>query len=259
VPNSNELLEVKMTFATIARKLSRATSVYQEGGLAAILSRLARRVRRLIGRGDPRHQQWIRYKSDADIAFDTAHGTKTGGIEEIYGYQIVGNNARHGLSHIASDPALFPEMMAGLKIDFATFTFIDLGSGKGRALMLAAAYPFRRIVGVEFAAELHRAAEANLAALARIQSPDMRIELVHGDAAAYELPSEPLIIYLFNPFGSVIVRRVAEKAMASWQAIPRPMYVLYANPYHLSDFIEAGWQLYDQKEVYARLVPPTQQ
>ena len=46
-----------------------------------------------------------------------------------------------------TEPALFKEMMAILKIDFQEFTFIDMGSGKGRVLLMAADYPFRRILG----------------------------------------------------------------------------------------------------------------
>ena len=172
-------------------------------------------------------------------------------------FRIIGENARYGGSHIASDPRQFAEMMNGLEIDFAVFTFIDLGSGKGRAIMLSAAYPFRRIIGVEFAAELHRAAEANIAAFARNRSPDLRLQLVHADAADYEIPNEPLILYLFNPFSSIVVRRVAERAIASWRASPRPIFILYMFPIYLSDFIEAGWQLSDQTDTYARLIPPT--
>ena len=55
-----------------------------------------------------------------------------------------------------TDAALFQEMMASLPIDFSEFTFMDLGSGKGRTLLMASEYPFRRIVGVEILPELHR-------------------------------------------------------------------------------------------------------
>ena len=61
-----------------------------------------------------------------------------------------------------TEPTLFEEMLASLKIDFRNFTFIDLGSGKGRALLLASAYPFRRIVGVELLPALNRIAQENL-------------------------------------------------------------------------------------------------
>ena len=62
-----------------------------------------------------------------------------------------------------TDAGLFQEMMAILPIDFREFTFVDLGSGKGRTLLMASEYPFRRIVGVEILPELHRAAEENIA------------------------------------------------------------------------------------------------
>jgi Histone methylation protein DOT1 len=58
-----------------------------------------------------------------------------------------------------TDPALFRQMMAELPIDFPEFIFVDLGSGKGRTLLLASEYAFRRIIGVEIVTELHRAAE----------------------------------------------------------------------------------------------------
>ena len=63
-----------------------------------------------------------------------------------------------------TEPALFTEMMASLNIDFQDFTFIDLGSGKGRVLLMAADYPFRRILGVELLPALHRVARQNLSA-----------------------------------------------------------------------------------------------
>ena len=61
-----------------------------------------------------------------------------------------------------TDPALFQEIMASLPIEFEQFAFVDLGSGKGRTLLMASEYPFKRIVGVELIAELHRAAEENI-------------------------------------------------------------------------------------------------
>src|SRR3977135_3821117 len=98
-----------------------------------------------------------------------------------------------------TEPALFHEMMASLPIEFDQFTFIYLGSGKGRTLLMASEYPFRKIVGVELIAELHRAAEENIGAY---KSPTQRctqVESLLADARDFELPEEPLLLYLFNP------------------------------------------------------------
>src|SRR3982074_423196 len=70
-----------------------------------------------------------------------------------------------------TEPALFQEMMASLPIEFEQFTFVDLGSGKGRTLLMASEYPFMKIVGVELIAELHRAAQQNIRAY---RSPTQR-------------------------------------------------------------------------------------
>jgi len=47
--------------------------------------------------------------------------------------------------------------MQAMPIDLSKFTFIDLGAGKGRALLMASDYLFQKIIGVEFMPELHHA------------------------------------------------------------------------------------------------------
>ncbi len=129
-----------------------------------------------------------------------------------------------------TDPALFHEMMASLPIEFDTFTFVDLGSGKGRTLLMASEYPFRKIVGVELIAELHRAAEENIRAY---HSPTQRcpqIEAICMDACEFPFPAEPLLLYLFNPLPESGMRRLIANLEKSLAASPRPVYVLYHNP-----------------------------
>jgi hypothetical protein len=99
------------------RKLNRVAVVYQDFGLAAVASRVRRHLEIMVGREGPAHAEWIRCKASADAAFDAAYGTQTGGIQEISDFKIVGKNARYGLSHIASDPSHFTEMMADLHLD----------------------------------------------------------------------------------------------------------------------------------------------
>ena len=55
----------------------------------------------------------------------------------------------------AIEPARFRKVLASLQIAFHDYTFIDFGSGKGRALLLASEFPFKRIIGLEFSPELH--------------------------------------------------------------------------------------------------------
>lgn len=240
----------------IARKLRRAWTVYRDLGPATAAARLTGKLKRLFGSDDPAHAAWLAQKARADAQFDQAHGVQTGGVQEIFSYTIAGANAQHGLSHIASDPEHFTRLVGTLEADLSQFSFVDLGAGKGRALILAAQLPFRRIIGVEFAAELAAAAKANIERLAATSPAARSIEVICGDATEYRFPDGPLLVYLFNPFGSAVIRPVAEKLMASWQQTPRPVVVIYMNAVHINDFIQAGWMLRTDAGIGAILVPP---
>ncbi len=109
--------------------------------------------------------------------------------------------------------------------DPAMYTLVDLGSGKGRVLVAGARAGFRRVVGVEYATELHEAALSNTSGFLRhdVQS----IDLVLGDAGAYQFPLEPLVIHLNNPFREQTMSRVIENLSSSYEELPRPVVVVY--------------------------------
>ena len=155
-----------------------------------------------------------------------------------------------GVFHSAyqpTDPAAFHQMMAALPIDFSEFTFIDIGSGKGRTLLMASEYPFQKIVGVELMGELHRAAEENVGAYEsrpdRAGAHQTVIETMCMDAREFVFPDTPLVVYLFNPLPEVAFRRVMQNLEQSWKRAPRPVWVVYHNPVldnvlTSSDFLE---------------------
>jgi predicted RNA methylase len=129
-----------------------------------------------------------------------------------------------------TEPSLFHEMLNALKIDFREFTFIDLGSGKGRVLLMAADYPFRRIVGVELLPELNRVAQENLNQYKSDSQQCFAIESILGDAREFAFPPEPTVLYLFNPLPEEGLVQVIASLDRSLREEPRPMYVLYHNP-----------------------------
>lgn len=129
-----------------------------------------------------------------------------------------------------TDPSAFREMMASLPIDFREFTFVDLGSGKGRTLLMASEYPFRKIVGVEIVPELHRAAQENVSRYKSESQKCFAMEVVCDDATEYLLPAEPLVLYLFNPLPEPGLRRVMARLDEGLRDQPRAVYLLYHNP-----------------------------
>jgi SAM-dependent methyltransferase len=121
-------------------------------------------------------------------------------------------------------------MMENLEIDFPGFTFIDVGSGKGRVLLMAADYPFRRILGIELLPDLHRVAQENISAYKSDSQRCFAVEAVRGDAREFVFPAEPILLYLFNPLPEAGLLKVIANLENSLSEHPRTVYLLYHNP-----------------------------
>jgi SAM-dependent methyltransferase len=130
--------------------------------------------------------------------------------------------------------ALFHEMIGTISeragFDFHEFIFLDLGSGKGRTLLLASDYPFRRIVGVELLPALNDAAQNNICKYQSGSQKCFALESICGDAADFAFPDEPTVLFLFNPFPESGLRNVMANLERSLRDHPRRVYVLYHNP-----------------------------
>jgi SAM-dependent methyltransferase len=130
-----------------------------------------------------------------------------------------------GAPYQPTEPTLFAEMLNALDIDFERFTFVDIGSGKGRTLLMAAEFGFRHVIGVELLPELHDIAVRNIGASGKLQ-----VESLCQDAREYRFPSDPLVLYLFNPLPAAAVSQVIETLHASLDRNPREMKIIYHNP-----------------------------
>jgi SAM-dependent methyltransferase len=133
-----------------------------------------------------------------------------------------------------TEPAAFREMLdflqAQAEVNLCEFTFVDLGSGKGRTLLMASDYPFRRIIGIELLPALHQIALENLRKYQSDSQKCFGLESICVDATIFPFPDAPLVLYLFNPLPEPGLRRVIANLGQSLQAQRRPVYVLYHNP-----------------------------
>jgi len=162
-----------------------------------------------------------------DVEYDWDHRVDTTGATVGWRDRLL------GVFHSAyqpTEPAAFHEMLQALPIDYREFTFIDLGSGKGRTLLMASDYPFRRILGVELLPELHSVACENLQKYRSPKQKCFALESVCGDARTFEFPAEPLVLYLFNPLPEVALAEVTLRLQHSLTQNPRKVFVLYHNP-----------------------------
>ena len=186
-----------------------------------------------------------------DRKFDREHGVDTARIVHLQALEIESDNRELGVRYQATNPDLFRERIADLPIDHSRYVFVDFGSGKGRALMLASEFPFRRIVGVEFSPELTEIARRNLGSYRSERRRCEDVELVCTDAVEYEIPDDPVVLYFYNPFDEPVLRRVLARIRASLEARPRPGFVVTTGETSRQAIEEAGFRALDGPGVYA--------
>jgi SAM-dependent methyltransferase len=162
-----------------------------------------------------------------DARFDRRHGTDTGGVISLGTLAIPSSHVELATRYEATSARRFGQIMKNLHLDWADFTFVDFGSGKGRVLLLASEFPFRRVIGVEFAPELNAVARKNVEVWCRTHPGCAPIEVVQADAATFPIPTSPLVAFFFSPFYGELMERVIENITASWSAKPRPVHIVF--------------------------------
>jgi hypothetical protein len=138
---------------------------------------------------------------------DDQYGTDTAENAKLHGLDIRSPNYQYAIYYRATDLPVLAEILSRLALPHEDYTFVDYGSGKGLVLLRAAGYPFKKVIGVEFARELHEIARCNVerypAGLRR-----STIELVHGDAVEFTPPAGNLVLYLYEPFEAPVTRQL---------------------------------------------------
>jgi hypothetical protein len=166
--------------------------------------------------------------------FDLEFGVRTSGL--IAGRHLKsGHKAdRHNTAYFGVAPSVFREMIVRWRrskpaAPIDEFTFVDLGAGMGRAMLLAAEFPFRAVVGVELNPTLARIGRRNIAiwrAAGRARAP---MRMVCRDATEFELPPGPCVAFLFNPFGAPVLRKLLAAWTRNFARGERQLDILYVN------------------------------
>ena len=166
--------------------------------------------------------------------FDLEFGVRTSGL--VAGRHL-GAGHRHD-RHVTAYYAVAPSVFQGIierwrrcrplaPID--AYTFVDLGAGMGRAMLLAASYPFRAVMGVELHPTLARIARRNLALWRAAGRAHVPMRLFCRDAVEFPVPARPCVAFLFNPFGAPVLRRL----LRSWSLVlpesAGQLDILYVN------------------------------
>jgi predicted RNA methylase len=151
-------------------------------------------------------------------AFDTKRGTDTGEIISLWKLKIDSPRASDGIHYQTSPAEAIIDALCCIGGDTSRATFVDLGCGKGRPMIIASELGFRRVIGVEFAPELVAIANRNFRCLG------LSAIAYCGDAAEFKFPKEPMVVFLFHPFGPDVLAKVIDNLRG------HAVRIVYMNP-----------------------------
>jgi SAM-dependent methyltransferase len=172
--------------------------------------------------------------------FDAAFGTDTERNVTAADLECTGPDVPALWRYWPTARSTFLRIMDCVHIAYERSIFVDLGSGKGRVVLMASEYPFRKIIGVELSPALHRVALRNVAAWSSPTKRCRDIELLCMDAAEFMLPADEALVYLFQPFPAETMRAVLTNLARSLAAHPRMVRLAYLNPLHHSLILGSG-------------------
>lgn len=154
-------------------------------------------------------------------AFDLENGTETSGLEPLWKLHIDSPNARFGERYEATSVQELTSVLDFLGVAPQDFSFIDLGCGKGRTLIVAARYGFGKVIGVEFAQELATTAHTNIA-----MQGLHNVAVLQADAADFAFSPGAKVVYMYNPFSAEVLSRVLDNLRACRD---EELYVVYKS------------------------------
>jgi SAM-dependent methyltransferase len=176
-------------------------------------------------------------RPDDSHPFDHRHRVDTAGL--FYADQLASGHHRdaHSAGYYATAPSLvrgalqqWTLTLLETGLTLADFALLDVGCGKGRVLLIASEYPFRRIVGVELHPGLVAIARRNLRRWMRRPRACTNVEVLQDDALAIPLPEGPLLVFFFNSFEREMIDPFLHKIAAAAAARPDPIDLIYVHP-----------------------------
>jgi len=166
--------------------------------------------------------------------FDVEFSVRTSGLVAGRHLKSGHQHDRHATAYYGVAPSVLQSLIkrwlrTGPAAPIGETTFVDLGAGMGRAVLLASEFAFNAAVGVELHPALAAVARKNVRlwrAAGRERAP---MSIVETDAVDFTLPDGPAVIFLFNPFAAAVLRRLLKKWRKSQVRRPQALDILYVN------------------------------
>lgn len=108
--------------------------------------------------------------------------------------------------------------------DLREYSFVDVGSGMGKACFCASFYDFKKISGFDFDPHLVARAKANLEIVKTKRT--IEVDFYEADATGVILPIEPTFIFLYHPFNHIVMQKFLNNNIKLFEV---PVLIGYAN------------------------------
>jgi len=172
--------------------------------------------------------------------FDQMHGVDTSGLVPAK-HLITGHaNDEHVTAYYGVAPSILRTLIDHWRetnppFPISRYSFIDIGAGKGRGLLVASEYHFRNITGIELNPAMAAIARQNVAHWTRTHEEDFTaprlapIEVIEQDALDYELPATPTLLFLFHPFEAPVLKQLLRHIETQFAKRPNALDLIYVN------------------------------
>ena len=178
----------------------------------------------------------LAFENPRSRAFDRRHNVETAAEVLLREMGVAPEAVKRGnTAYRVTWGWLIKKALAQLDIDPQRYSFIDYGSGKGKAMLMASDYPFKTIIGLEYAKRLHHIAAENCR---KYHSPNQQcfsLEPVLGDALHYTPPPGPIVCFMCNPFDDATLRSVFNRWRARYEGGEREIRILYLNMRNIAE------------------------
>ncbi len=172
--------------------------------------------------------------------FDQIHGVDTSGLVPARHLATGHANDEHVTAYYGVAPSILRALIGHWRDtvpphSISSYTFLDIGSGKGRGLLVASEFRFRSVIGIELNPALAAVARRNVAhwiaahAADPTSEPIAPIEIVEGDALDFPLPNTPLLLFLFHPFEAPVLRQLLRRIETQLATRPGTLDLIYVN------------------------------
>jgi SAM-dependent methyltransferase len=173
----------------------------------------------------------IRRSIQAHEEFDLKHGLDTQTPILIRNLETSAPGARYAVHYEGAAIPLIHKILRQLRTDLSRFTFIDLGSGKGRVLLIAAQYPFKSVIGVEFSETLHGIAQANISKFVEQRLTKTHPRSINMDASEFDFSQfADKVVFCNNPFTVTLTLRVLDNLKLSLRKTGHRGIFVYLTP-----------------------------